>query len=250
MATNGIIGGALTDPLANPNDPTATGTQAPTPSPSANPAPVPSPTAGYTPTAWNVTNDQTVAGQVAKIVDPNSPIIQQARSQAAQVANDRGLMNSSIAMTAADDAAYRTAVPIATADAATYAKAAGYNADSKTTSDAFKANADNTLAGQKLNSDTSIYIAAANNEAAKQLKTMDQQTQALVQNNAQAQSAYNLYANSLYKNAENPNFDAQAKYDADMKAFTIFQQQVALAAAMNGLPDLSHQLSYNGVNPT
>lgn len=253
MATTpGIVGNAITDPMANPTNPalntTSTNATTTSPTPTGNPSAAAT-SAGYSPTTWNVDSNQTVAGQVAKIIDPNSPIIQQARTQALQTANERGLVNSSMAMTAADDAAYRAAIPMATADAATHAKAAGYNADTKTTSDAFKANADNTLTGQKLSSDTSIKIANANNEAAKQLKTMDQQTQAIVQNNSQAQSAYNLYANSLYKNAENPNFNAQAKYDADLKAFTIFKQQISLASALNGLPDLSGQLTYTGVNP-
>lgn len=249
MATTpGIVGSALADPMNDPTNPALNTTSTNATTPPANPSAAAT-SAGYSPTTWNVDQNQTVAGQVAKIIDPNSPIIQQARTQALQSANDRGLLNSSIAMTGADDAAYRAAIPIAQADAATYAKAAGYNADTKTTSDAFKANADNTLTGQKLSSDTSIKISDANNAAAKQLKAMDQETQAMVQNNAQAQSAYNLYANSLYKNAENPNFNAQAKYDADMKAFNIFQQQVKLAAAMNGLPDLSAQLSYQGSNP-
>ena len=39
------------------------------------------------------------------------------------------MLNSSMAMTAADSAAYDAAMPIATADAATYSKAAGYNVD-------------------------------------------------------------------------------------------------------------------------
>lgn len=78
---------------------------------------------------WYVTPEQTVAAQINALTDPNSGIIQQARAQALQQANARGLLNSNMALTAADAAAYQAAIPIAQADAATYAKAAGYNAD-------------------------------------------------------------------------------------------------------------------------
>lgn len=90
---------------------------------------------GYTaaqlsdPTKWNVDNNQTVRGQLSNILSSDSPIIQQARTRAAQAANDRGLSNSSLALTAGESAAYDAATPIATADAAAYGKAAGYNAD-------------------------------------------------------------------------------------------------------------------------
>lgn len=80
-------------------------------------------------TQWNVSPDQTVQGQLDNILNGNSPIIQQARSQAMQTANDRGLLNSSMAATAGESAAISNALPIATSDSQTMAKAAGYNAD-------------------------------------------------------------------------------------------------------------------------
>lgn len=76
---------------------------------------------------WQNTDDQTVAGQIQNLTDPNSPLIQQARSRAAQQANARGLMNSSMALTGADAAAYDVAMPIAQADAAQASRVAGYN---------------------------------------------------------------------------------------------------------------------------
>jgi len=80
-------------------------------------------------TQWNVSPDQTVQGQLDNILNGNSPIIQQARSNAMQTANNRGLLNSSMAATAGESAAISNALPIATSDSQTMAKAAGYNAD-------------------------------------------------------------------------------------------------------------------------
>lgn len=77
---------------------------------------------------WNVDpSTQTVAGQLQSIMNPNNPLMQQAQTQGLQIANDRGLINSSMAQTAAQDAMLRQALQIAGPDAATYAKAGQFN---------------------------------------------------------------------------------------------------------------------------
>ncbi|OXE35715.1 MAG: hypothetical protein CGW95_12235 [Phenylobacterium zucineum] len=70
---------------------------------------------------------QTVAGQLSSVMSADSPLIQQARTRAAQSMNQRGLSNSSMALSAADSAAYDAAMPIATADANIYNDAAKLN---------------------------------------------------------------------------------------------------------------------------
>lgn len=155
---------------------------APATTPAAAPAPVPSNAPQYTapstytaaqlgaPTKLDVASNQTVAGQLQGLLDPNNPLIQQARTHALQEANAHGLLNSSIAQTGADEAAYAAAIPIATTDAATYNNAAGYNANegnlfqqanvnSTNAAGQFNAGAANTLTGQKLASDTSLGTA-------------------------------------------------------------------------------------------
>lgn len=77
---------------------------------------------------WNVTPNQTVASQFASLTDPNSALMQQARARAMQGMNSRGIINSSMAQTAADSAMYDAAMPIAKQDAATYADAGKTNA--------------------------------------------------------------------------------------------------------------------------
>jgi hypothetical protein len=76
---------------------------------------------------WQNTSDQTVQGQLTGIIGQNSPLIQQARTRALEGMNDRGLINSSMAQTAADSAAYNAALPIAQADASQASKVAGTN---------------------------------------------------------------------------------------------------------------------------
>ena len=59
----------------------------------------------------------TVQGQLAGIIDANSPLLQRAVARANQQSNDRGLLNSTQNITAGQAALYDAAMPIATADA-------------------------------------------------------------------------------------------------------------------------------------
>ncbi len=72
-----------------------------------------------------MTSDQTVAGNIESLLSKDSPLMQQARTRAAQQMASRGLINSSLAASAADSAMYDVANTIAQSDAATKAKAAG-----------------------------------------------------------------------------------------------------------------------------
>jgi len=92
--------------------------------------------AGYTAgqalgTNWNVDpNNQTVQGQIGGIIASNSPLLRQAQANALAQMNARGLTNSSMAVGAGQQALYSAALPIAQSDAATYANAGQFNANS------------------------------------------------------------------------------------------------------------------------
>ena len=69
-----------------------------------------------------VSPDETVSGQMDKILASNSPLLQRAKTRAAQAANSRGLLNSSMGVQAGEEAVLTTAMPMAQQDAATYNK--------------------------------------------------------------------------------------------------------------------------------
>lgn len=75
----------------------------------------------------DVQPNELVSNQLNQITDQNGSYIQQARQQAAALANARGLGNSSYAMGNAQGAAIRAALPIAQANAQSYQDAAGQN---------------------------------------------------------------------------------------------------------------------------
>jgi hypothetical protein len=130
---------------------------------------------------WNVDKNQTVQGQLENVLATDNPIMQQARTKAAQTANARGLINSSMAVQAGESAVIQSALPIAQQDATTYGSAAKSNAEysnqnaqfntSETNkASQFTANASNTaeLANAQMKTDTSRTNAQLGTEVNKQ----------------------------------------------------------------------------------
>lgn len=68
------------------------------------------------------TAKSTVAGQLSSLLASDSPYIQQAEQKAAEQAQSRGLLNSTLAAQAGREAAISQALPIAQQDAQTYAQ--------------------------------------------------------------------------------------------------------------------------------
>ncbi len=78
---------------------------------------------GWEAKPYEVTPDMLVASQIKDIIASGSPLMQQAETNAKLMMQRRGLLNSSMAVGAAQDAVIGQAMPIAQSDAATYAKA-------------------------------------------------------------------------------------------------------------------------------
>ena len=81
------------------------------------------------PTLGTVSANQTVQGQMSNILDGNSPLMQRAKTRAAQEANKRGLLNSAMGVQAGEEAVLTAALPIAQQDADTYKTQALTNQD-------------------------------------------------------------------------------------------------------------------------
>lgn len=96
-------------------------------------------------TPWDVTPDQLVENRTNNIIKADSPLMQQARGGAMQQMNERGLVNSSLAVGAAQDAVMSKAIEIAKPDAQTYADSAQFNAGAKNTASMFNAGQTNTF---------------------------------------------------------------------------------------------------------
>ncbi len=110
----------------------------------------------------------TVAGQMRGLLAENSPYLQVARTGALQTAAGRGLLNSSIAAGAGEEAAIKQALPIAQQDAQTYADIGKQNA--KTISDSLLNLQVGQLEHQKNLANAKITGALTTQEAQKQFE--------------------------------------------------------------------------------
>lgn len=194
---------------------------------------------------WNVTNEQTVESRVAGILASGSPLIQQQRAQSDQAMSSRGLLNSSIARTASDAAAYQAALPIAQADAATFAKASGYNADQQ---NQFSTNSMNRAAQMdiaRLNADTSKTIAGWNNADSARALQLQLSNKTLLDSNAQAAQAFNTGMSAVNNIQMNDRMDATAKTQAIANVWHNVQLQLKTLSAVSGI-NLNSELQFAG----
>lgn len=205
---------------------------------------------------WNVTPDQTVEGRINGIINGNSGIIQQARTRALEAMNDRGTVNSSMAQTASDAAAYQAAIPIAQADAATTSKAAGYNADIQNqfstnslnrsaSMDQAQLSANTQKSVAQLNAETSKTIASLNNEAQAQAAKLQQDNSTLLNTNSQAAQAFNTGMSAINNIQLNDKMDATTKTQAIANVWHSVQMQLQVLGSTSGL-NLNTQLQFAG----
>ncbi len=172
----------------------------------------------YAPTQWTPDANQTVQGQISSIIAQNNPLMQQAEARSQQKMNDRGLINSSMAIGAGQSALYDAALPIAQTDAQTYANAGQYNATAANTASQFKAGAENTvtLANQDATNRASEYGASAQNATNAQVNT--------------------ITANAATTNAEAANKIAMQDLDNQFKA-AITNADIASKTQLQQLSD-------------
>lgn len=112
---------------------------------------------GYDPAQRTVdAATETVSGQLDRILSKGSPLLQGAQTRAAQAANRRGLINSSMAVEAGEKALIDTALPIAGADAGVYGTAARENMAAKNS--AFQFGAGESNIASRFNADSANQI--------------------------------------------------------------------------------------------
>ena len=168
---------------------------------------------------------ETVAGQVAGIINQNSPLMQQARAGAMSAANDRGLINSSLAVGAGQNAVLNAATPIATSDANVYGNAANINTNTANSLAASNAAALNAARQQEqaLAQDTAKSQLSANTQLS--LGQLDAMTKSSIASGSNATQLATATLNSeTQKSIANLNAQTDT-YKANLSAGT--QTQVA-----------------------
>ncbi len=216
------------------------------------------------PTVWNNTPDQTVAGQLTKNLSSGSPLMQQANTQGLETANSRGLLNSSMAAGAAENAMITNAMPIATADAQASLGINRYNTDTTNNinnTNAAAANNAETANTNTINNATQLNAAATNNNAqynstnafVKQQALFDANVKtslAQIDNTAKfTQQSAQLYAGlsdgfnrSITSINQDVNMNQQSKDYSISQLYNSYKAQISLLSAVGSIPDVSSLL--------
>lgn len=199
---------------------------------------------------WGVADNQTVQGQLKSILDSNSPLLQQSQTNALQTMNQRGLLNSSMAIGAGQDAVIKNALQIATPDAATYANAAKSNQDATNSMTQFNVGQDNTALqynANALNSAASQNQNAENNAAQFSAAASNQ---AALANQAAANQAAQFTAGAANQaalaNQAAQNQAAQFTAGSENTASEQFAQ--SLNATVNKMMDQSMQIALSNAD--
>jgi len=187
----------------------------------------------YTPNAFQITPDQTVQDQIAKITSSDSKLMQQARTRANQDAQAKGLFNSSLAVEAGQNAVLSQALPIAQQDAATYNQAATNTTNAQNAAAFQNAQAQNAvnlqnsqsanavnmqnaaetnkLFSTKLSLDSQMAMAQLDASTKTALAQLDNQYRGLLQTSQNAASKFNQITQNIASITMNNTLSKKAK---------------------------------------
>lgn len=250
-----------------PAAPTMAAEQAPAPSPMNAAAPAVAEQA-RTQSASVDPSTMTVQGQLAGLINSGNPLLVQAQTRAAQQANKRGLLNSSMAVGAGESALYDAALPIAQADAGTYRDVALSNADmaqqtelantgarnqtsqfnvsEQNTTGRFDAQQQQTAALENARLRQQAGTANVENQTRLLLQQMDANTRVemtnieanyrtLMQASSSASDLYSQTLRNITDITNNQNLDAAAKNAAIARQREMLVNGMNLIAGMNNL---------------
>lgn len=199
----------------------------------------------YNPTNWNITPEQTVQGQLNNVLGSGSSLMQRAKAQGLETAQQRGLLNSNMAVGAAQGAMIDKALPIAQRDAEITADSYKTNATAQTDASAFGA--------QAINRANEFNITK---EYDKQKSVFDANTQATMK---QLENEYSMDVNKLgsYRDImigfgksmdtinRDTNMDQQSKDYSIKQSYDTMKSFLSLISSVGTIPDISDLLVDN-----
>jgi hypothetical protein len=239
------------DPVINPatvTTPTPTGQTGVIGSTSPTQTLTPAQASSYTttPDTWKNSSDQTVAGQFNDLTKTDNPLMQQARTGALQQMNSRGLLNSSMAIGAADQAAYNAALPIAQADAAQASKVAGYNVDQFNQASAKNNEIKTNVSLANTQSQNDMLKLQLDSQNKMALAKIEADYKSLIQTSASASDIYNNAMGAISKIYADASIPATGKTQAINGYLTWMQQSMNLVSSINGV-NLGSLLNFSNV---
>lgn len=178
------------------------------------------------------TTGNTTAEKVTGMLTAGNPYIEQAKSAGLDVANSRGLLNSSIAAGASEKAAYDAATPIATADASIAAQKDLSKQSYVQTADISAKQSASTERIAAAGNESQQVIAGNNNQ--KDLSIADMNVASNKQDKAStaAQNYANIYATQVNTINNNKDIPASSRATYLEQAKTQYDDNIALVEQM------------------
>jgi hypothetical protein len=262
------IGGVpLTDqtsnPVNTPTDPTVTIPNSGNGTPTAS-SYTPS---TYTATPYSVDPNATVASQIDKIISSGSPLMQQAEARARESMNARGMMNSSMAVSAAQSGLMDRALPIATQDSQSLVQAGFNTSTAKNQADQFGSTAKNTAAQTQVTQQNALEQTRMNNMSAIQIQTLQNKgnleniyaqgvvnkeltaltnnNKLLLQNSANASQLYAKQLEYMAAISGNKDLDETQKAQALRNSVAALQDALDIMTTISGLPAVTSTLTFD-----
>ncbi len=208
----------------------------------------------------------TVQGQMNTLLDRGGEYLRRGETEGLQKAAERGLLNSSLAVGAAQGAMIDRALPIAQADAGFFDKAmsntgnainaqrqfdaqqanqvALENAKNATQINALNAQEANKLAGMQLDSDTRYSLGLLDAGTKERLMQFDNDTKLLLQTNAAASDMYSNTVKNIADITRDPSLKADAKQaavDNQLKMLNQGLQQLQAVSSADSPQDINLQ---------
>ena len=180
--------------------------------------------AGADASQTSLTAEQQTDAELARILGQDSPLLAQARAQAAQQANQRGLLNTSMAVGMSQDAMVKAATPLAQQNAQQAFQREMENTENRQEAEMFTAQQQNQLneLQAQLGTDISMFNVEQLNEG---MRLQAELQTAIEQGNAAAANDAALQLAELARSAQ----EQQADLD--------YQSSAEAAAAQNALND-------------
>lgn len=197
----------------------------------------------------------TVAGQMHDILqDPNNPLNVQAITYGNEFANKRGLLNSSIAASATQDALYKNAQPIAAQDASTNYDSNKTNVGNKLTADMFNNDLTSRVGMFNAGTQKDIDINTQNRNMDLAIANMDAGNKLAI---AQVQAAANdsgimgdlgkSFMNLYQQTAADPNISPEVKNQIYNTLKSQFEQ---VSGLLPSFENAGKKISFNSASNT
>lgn len=188
--------------------------------------------------------DETMYGNMLSITQSDNPWMQAAKTAAKQTMNERGLLNSSMAVGAGQQAAYQAAAPVAQFDANAQ-KSVGdmqFNANQQTN----QANAQAANSMSQFNAEVGNKATLANMDVATKTAMADIEAnyKTLMQADVQATEMFKTFSNNVTDINNSSTMDAAAKTAAIAAQKQILQAGFRTVEAMNNLQGLDELLTF------